>query len=39
VENDLQKSFLLTAGCSHMQGFLFSRPVPVDVLTALLPMA
>ena len=39
VENDLQKRFLLTAGCSHMQGFLFSRPVPVDVLTALLPAA
>ncbi|PLR41614.1 phosphodiesterase [Chimaeribacter californicus] len=39
VENDLQKNFLLSAGCSHMQGFLFSRPVPVDVLTALLPAA
>lgn len=36
VENAQQKTFLLTAGCSHMQGYLFSRPVPVETLTALL---
>src|SRR5471032_1099792 len=36
VENQLQKSFLVSAGCSHLQGYLFSRPVPVDVLKTLL---
>src|SRR5476649_3009989 len=36
VENQLQKSFLVSAGCSHLQGYLFSRPVPVDVLKSLL---
>ncbi len=36
VENQLQKSFLISAGCSHLQGYLFSRPVPVDVLRSLL---
>ncbi len=36
VENQLQKSFLISAGCSHLQGYLFSRPVPVDVLRTLL---
>ncbi|AEX52627.1 diguanylate cyclase/phosphodiesterase [Rahnella aquatilis CIP 78.65 = ATCC 33071] len=36
VENQLQKSFLVSAGCSHLQGYLFSRPVPVEVLKTLL---
>ncbi len=36
VENQLQKSFLVSAGCSHLQGYLFSRPVPVEVLRNLL---
>jgi len=36
VENQLQKSFLISAGCSHLQGYLFSRPVPVEVLRSLL---
>ncbi|MNF03849.1 Oxygen sensor protein DosP [compost metagenome] len=36
VENQLQKSFLVSAGCSHLQGYLFSRPVPVEVLSTLL---
>ncbi|KQN64220.1 MULTISPECIES: bifunctional diguanylate cyclase/phosphodiesterase [Rahnella] len=36
VENQLQKSFLVSAGCSHLQGYLFSRPVSVEVLRNLL---
>lgn len=36
VENQLQKSFLVSAGCSHLQGYLFSRPVPVAVLKTIL---
>lgn len=36
VENQLQKSFLISAGCSHLQGYLFSRPVPIEVLRTLL---
>lgn len=36
VENHLQKSFLVSAGCSHLQGYLFSRPVSVEVLRNLL---
>ena len=36
VENQLQKTFLISAGCSHLQGYLFSRPVPIDVLRSLL---
>ncbi|GAB2929759.1 sensor domain-containing protein [Hafnia psychrotolerans] len=36
VENQLQKAFLISAGCTHLQGYLFSRPVPVETLHALL---
>ncbi|MFI3308724.1 sensor domain-containing protein [Ewingella allii] len=36
VENQLQKTFLISAGCSHLQGYLFSRPVPIEVLRSLL---
>ena len=36
VENQLQKSFLVSAGCSHLQGYLVSRPVSVEVLRNLL---
>ena len=36
VENQLQKTFLISAGCSHLQGYLFSRPVPIEVLRTLL---
>lgn len=31
-----QKEFLRLEGCDAMQGFLFSGPLPVDQLTALL---
>ncbi|NID16648.1 EAL domain-containing protein [Luteibacter yeojuensis] len=30
VETDRQRSWLLDAGCSAMQGYFFSRPVPVE---------
>ena len=30
VETDAQRVFLSTAGCQHYQGYLFSRPVPVE---------
>jgi len=36
VENHRQKSFLISAGCSHLQGYLFSRPVSIDSLQTLL---
>lgn len=36
VENHRQKSFLISVGCSHLQGFLFSRPVPIGSLQTLL---
>lgn len=36
VENQLQKTFLISAGCSHLQGYLFSRPVPIEALRSLL---
>ncbi|NMP28778.1 EAL domain-containing protein [Rahnella sp. SAP-1] len=36
VENQLQKAFLISAGCSHLQGYLFSRPVTIDILLSLL---
>lgn len=36
VEQDEQRAFLFDAGCSGMQGFLFSRPVSADKISALL---
>jgi EAL domain-containing protein (putative c-di-GMP-specific phosphodiesterase class I) len=36
VETDAQAAFLRGKGCHLMQGFLFSRPVPADRITALL---
>jgi diguanylate cyclase (GGDEF)-like protein/PAS domain S-box-containing protein len=36
VETEAQRAFLLKAGCSHMQGHLFGRPVPAEELTSLL---
>ena len=36
VETEEQKEFLCSEGCDAMQGFLFSRPLPVDELTELL---
>ena len=30
VETEAQRQFLLTNGCIHFQGYLFSKPVPID---------
>jgi predicted signal transduction protein with EAL and GGDEF domain len=42
IEDDVQASELERLGCSHAQGFLFSRPLPAeaieDVLEANLPL-
>ena len=36
VENEEQRSFLMSYGCYCMQGFLFNRPIPADQFEALL---
>jgi len=32
----VQQGILLDSGCMYYQGYLFSRPVPVDVFEGLL---
>lgn len=36
VETDEQRTYLTDAGCDLLQGFLLSRPLPPDDVTALL---
>jgi diguanylate cyclase (GGDEF)-like protein/PAS domain S-box-containing protein len=36
VETEQQRQFLLDSGCSHYQGYLFSKPVPIDQFVAYL---
>lgn len=36
VETPEQKEFLIEAGCPHIQGYLYGRPIPVDDMTQLL---
>jgi EAL domain-containing protein (putative c-di-GMP-specific phosphodiesterase class I) len=36
VETEEQRTVLLSEGCSEMQGYLFSRPVPAHQIEALL---
>ena len=36
VETDVQREGLRRAGCRHIQGFLFSRPISADAVGALL---
>lgn len=36
VETAEQQQFLLDNGCTHYQGYLFSKPVPIDAFEALL---
>ncbi|MFI4938752.1 MAG: EAL domain-containing protein [Burkholderiales bacterium] len=39
VETESQREFLLKNGCTRYQGFLFSRPLPVEQFDALLSKA
>ena len=34
VATEAQRAWLAQAGCEHLQGFLFSMPVPADTITA-----
>ena len=34
VENEAQREFLATRGCTSFQGFLYSRPLPIEQLEA-----
>ncbi|MDO8988942.1 MAG: EAL domain-containing protein [Sideroxyarcus sp.] len=36
VETEEQRQFLLATGCMHFQGYLFSKPVPIEEFEALL---
>ena len=36
VETEEQKQILLSNGCSHFQGYLFGRPMPIEQFEALL---
>jgi EAL domain-containing protein (putative c-di-GMP-specific phosphodiesterase class I) len=36
VETEEQRGFLAGLGCHSFQGYLFSRPVPLDELTPFL---
>ena len=36
VETPAQQAFLMAEGCDHAQGFLLGRPMPPEMLTALL---
>ncbi len=39
VDAELQAEFLRSLGCDEMQGYLFSRPLPIEEITALLSKA
>jgi len=36
VETEEQRDFLLNKGCTHYQGYLFSKPVPIEQFEAML---
>ena len=36
VETEEQRQLLLSTGCSHFQGYLFSKPVPIEQFNSLL---
>jgi diguanylate cyclase (GGDEF)-like protein/PAS domain S-box-containing protein len=36
VETEEQRQFLMERGCTHYQGYLFSKPVPIEQFEALL---
>ena len=37
VENEEQRQYLVNQGCTNFQGFLFSKPVPIDEFESLFP--
>ena len=39
VETEAQKHLLLSSGCTHFQGYLFSKPVPIEKFELLLKLA
>jgi diguanylate cyclase (GGDEF)-like protein len=39
VDSELQAEFLRPLGCDEMQGYLFSRPLPIEAITLLLSKA
>lgn len=36
VETEEQRQYLLDNGCTHYQGYLFSKPIPIDAFEALI---
>ena len=36
VETEVQRDFLLQAGCGHFQGYFYGRPMPLEAFEALL---
>lgn len=34
VETERQRKLLLKSGCTHFQGYLFGRPLPIDEFEA-----
>jgi len=38
VETEEQRQFLMDRGCTHYQGYLFSKPVPIEQFEALLAL-
>lgn len=38
VETAEQRQYLLDNGCTHYQGYLFNKPVPIDAFEALLTL-
>jgi diguanylate cyclase (GGDEF)-like protein/PAS domain S-box-containing protein len=36
VENEEQLTYLISQGCSHFQGYLFSKPIPIEEFERLL---
>lgn len=38
VETEEQRSFLMSKGCTHFQGYLFGKPIPIDQLEELVKL-
>jgi EAL domain-containing protein (putative c-di-GMP-specific phosphodiesterase class I) len=39
VETEAQRDFLAAQGCHAYQGYLYSRPVPIDAFEAFMRLA